>query len=81
MKKTYLVIGLLTAGLLLLAASLILTAVAAADLDIIGGTGLPTYLHLFLRDRGGLYAGLALVGVGFCVGAAVVGITASKKKD
>ena len=63
MKRKNIKLVLCIAGIGLLTTSIVLTVVAMATADIIGGAGLPTLMFIFLNKNDGLQFILALLGL------------------
>ena len=51
MKKKYIVIALLSTGIILLCISIILAIIATGNKNIIGGADLPTFLFVFTCEK------------------------------
>ena len=78
MKKKYIVIFLIALGIALLMVSVVLAAMAAAGKNIIGGADLPTFLFVFVSEKGGLYSTLASIGLAAII-ASIVAELCKKK--
>ena len=79
-KHTMVAILLLSVGGLLLCGSILQAAMEVARMDIIGGADLPTFLLVFHREHGGIYALLALGGLVCLIAAVVVALRGRKRK-
>ena len=77
MKKRAIIAVLLTLGILLLAAPIVLAAVETAGKDVIGGAGLSTFCFVYFRDHGFL---LSLLGVAGMIASVFVVINKNKKR-
>jgi uncharacterized membrane protein YedE/YeeE len=71
MKRKYITVALLAAGILLIVGAVFFAAVSAGNKDIIGGADLPTISFVFFRGKGGAYGIAALSGL-FCILSAIV---------
>lgn len=72
MKKKYIVIALLSTGIILLCISIILAIIATGNKNIIGGADLPTFLFVFTYEKRGLYSTLALLGISVIIVSTIV---------
>ena len=71
---------MLTLGILLLAAPIVLAAVETAAKGVIGGAGLSTFCFVYFRDHGGIYFLLSLLGVAGMIASVFVVINKNKKR-
>ena len=78
MKKKHIVLSLLIIGIVLLVVSVILAAMATAGKTIIGGADLPTFLFVFVSEKGGLYSILASLGLAAIIASIVAGLCKKK---
>ena len=78
MKKKHIVLSLLTLGIVLLVVSVALAVMATASKNIIGGADLPTFLFVFVSEKGGLYSILASLGLAAIIASIVAGLCKKK---
>lgn len=71
MKRKYITVALLAAGVLLIVGAILLAVVSAGNQDIIGDADLPTISFVFFRGKGGAYGIAALSGL-FSILSAIV---------
>ncbi len=73
MRKTVTVLSLLSTGLVLLAAAVFLLIQTAAEIDVIGGIGLPTLRFLYLHTAGGACVIMTVLGALSLIAALIAG--------
>lgn len=78
MKKRHIVLSLMAIGIVLLAVSVALAAIATAGKNIIGGADLPTFLFVFYHEKRSLYSTFASLGVAAIIASFVVGLCKKK---
>ena len=79
MKKKYIVIALLSTGIILLCISIILAIIATGNKNIIGGADLPTFLFVFTCEKNGLYSTLANWGIFGIIVSTIVAMVKKRK--
>ena len=79
MKKKNLNIVLLITGILLLILSVILAIIETANINIIGGAGLPTFFFIFYGAKKGLYSTIAFISIITIISSIIISILNKRK--
>lgn len=78
MKRKSITLIFLIVGIILLTSSIILTAIATTNTNVIGGTDLPTFGFVFFHQNGGIYFVLATLGIIVILASVIVRMTKKK---
>ena len=78
MKKKSIILIFLIVGIVLLASSITLTAIATTDTNVIGGADLPTFGFVFFHQSGGIYFALSILGIMAILASVIVSMIKKK---
>ena len=80
MKKKILTIAFLALGIVLICLSVILTVIACAQVDVIGGADLHTFSFVFFRQNEGVYSIVTLLGLILLIIGTALAVSRKKKQ-